>query len=229
MTIKSLLFDFDGLIFDTETTEIDVWKTIYSGYGFEFPIDLYIKTVGGWGISNFDPADHLHKLLNDSLDVNALRMRHHKESAELFSHQPVREGVEEYLVEARRMGLQMAIASSSPHAWVDGHLARLGLIHYFDRVICGDDVPPGRTKPHPDVFLKALASLQVRAPEAVVFEDSPNGVTAAHAAGIFVVAVPNPTTVLLDLQHADLLIDSMAALPLPELLMRVDGSLLKRQ
>ena len=76
MTIKSLLFDFDGLILDTETLEIDIWKSIYTEYGFEFPLDLYIQTVGGWGVSNFDAADHLHKLTNDSLDVNALRLRH---------------------------------------------------------------------------------------------------------------------------------------------------------
>jgi len=218
MTITSLLFDFDGLILDTETTEIDLWKSIYSGYGFEFPLDLYIKTVGGWGISNFDPADHLVQLVNDSLDGSALRLRYRDEVAQRFVAQPIREGVQTYLSEAQRLGLRLAIASSSKHSWVEPHLTRLGLIHYFEKIICGDDVPPGRTKPNPDIYLKALDELGITASEAIVFEDSPNGVSAARSAGIYVVAIPNPTTSLMKIEGANLTIKSMASLPLQDLL-----------
>jgi HAD superfamily hydrolase (TIGR01509 family) len=221
MTIKSLIFDFDGLIFDTETPEIDVWEAIYGEYGFKFPLDLYVQTVGGWGVSTFDAADYLHQLANDSLDVEALRLRHRDESIRRFSEQPILGGVQDYLTGARRLNLQLAIASSSKHAWVEPHLTRLGLIHYFDKIICGDDVPPGRTKPNPDIYLKVLDELKIDAAEAIVFEDSPNGVKAAHTAGIYVVAVPNPTTALMRIEGADLTLKSLSNLALEDLLIQV--------
>ena len=222
MTIKSLLFDFDGLILDTETTEIDIWRTIYSEYGLEFPFDRHIQTVGGWGVSTFDPADHLHQLANDSLDVDTLRLRYKKESTQRFLVQPIEAGVQDYLTAGQRLNLRLAIASSSRHSWVEPHLTRLGLIHYFEKIICGDDVPPGRTKPNPDIFLKALDELGITAAEAIVFEDSPHGVTAAHAAGIFVVAVPNPTTALMKFEGADLTVRSLSSLSLNELIKHVN-------
>jgi putative hydrolase of the HAD superfamily len=88
-------------------------------------------------------------------------------------------------------------------------------------VICADDVGIGRTKPHPDLFLKALDELGVRKDEAIVFEDSPNGVRAAHAAGVFVVAVPNSVTSLLTIENANLTLTSLADLSLSDLLDKV--------
>jgi HAD superfamily hydrolase (TIGR01509 family) len=131
-------------------------------------------------------------------------------------------GVVDILNAARDHRLGLAVASSSPHSWVDSHLSRLGLFDRFDRIICADDVPAGRTKPNPDLFLKALDALGARADEAVVFEDSPNGVKAARAAGIFVVAAPNPVTALLEFDGENLRIDSLANLPLPQLMAHFD-------
>ena len=218
MKIKALIFDFDGLVLDTETPEVDVWTEIYSEYGFEFPFGEWAQTIGGYGISDFNAAEHLHQINGDSLDVEALRLRHQKESHLRILSEPLRTGVMDYLNDARRLNLKIAIASSSSHKWVDSHLDRLGLVQHFDRVICSDDVFPGRTKPNPDLFLKALELLQVRASETIVFEDSPNGVTAANRAGIFVVAVPNPLTIRLSLEGENLRLQSMADLNLSELL-----------
>ena len=121
------------------------------------------------------------------------------------------------LNDGRKRGLRLAIASSSPHAWVDPHLSRLGLADRFDRVLCSDDVPPGRTKPNPDLFLLAVDQLKVPKEAAVVFEDSPNGVRAAKSAGIFVVAVPNPLTIRLGVDGANLTVKSLADISLDEL------------
>lgn len=221
MMIKSLIFDFDGLILDTETPEVDVWKAIYAEHGAEFPIDRWGQIIGGHGVSNFDAAQHLTELAGDGLDAHSLRARHRAENEALILVQRVLPGVVDVLDAARRLGLKLAIASSSPHSWVDTHLTRLGLFDRFERVICADDVPAGRTKPYPDLYLKALEALNVRADEAIVFEDSPNGVRAARAAGIFVVAVPNPITALLNVDGANLTVASLAELPLDELLQRV--------
>ena len=218
MKIKALLFDFDGLIVDTETPEFQVWQSIYREYGHELTAEQWGQIVGGWGISDFDAATHLVELVGDGLNVEELRARHRSESDALTLLQPILPGVVDYLDKARRLGLCLAIASSSPHSWVDTHLTRLGLYHRFDSIVCADDVPPGRTKPNPDLFLMALQRLEVQPSEAIVFEDSPNGVRAAKNAGIFAVAVPNPVTVRLKIEDADLTLNSLNDLPLQDML-----------
>ena len=218
---RALLFDFDGLILDTETPEYQVWQAIYREHGFELPDEEWGKIIGGYGISSFDAAEHLALLSQGRLDSVSLRDRHRSESHAITLAQAILPGVVDYLHEAKRLGLKLAIASSSPHSWVDTHARRLGILDYFDRVICADDVGPGRTKPNPDLFLLALDRLQVRANEAIVFEDSPNGVRAARSAGIFVVAVPNTVTSQLSIENADLILASLTDLSLHELLNKV--------
>jgi HAD superfamily hydrolase (TIGR01509 family) len=222
MKTRALIFDFDGLIIDTESPEFDVWQAIYREHGQELDAKQWGQIVGGYGISDFDAAEHLAKIAGNGLDVEGLRARHRSESDALTLLQPILPGVAVYLDEARHLDLRLTIASSSPHSWVDTHLARLGLAHHFEAVICADDVPPGRTKPNPDLFLKALKAVNVAADEAVVFEDSPNGVKAARKAGIFVVSVPNPITALLKTDGANLTLASLADIPLRELLVRVN-------
>ncbi|MEW5938252.1 MAG: HAD family hydrolase [Chloroflexota bacterium] len=213
--LQALIFDFDGLILDTETPEVEVWQAIYREHGHELPVDEWAKTVGGYGISAFDAATHLSGLAG--LDPAPLRARYRLDADRVIHAKPIQPGVTDLLASARDHGLGLAIASSSPHSWVDAHLARLNLLPYFDHVVCQDDVPPGRTKPNPDLFLKALTRLGVGKEAAVVFEDSPNGVKAARAAGIFVVAVPNPLTKRLGVDGADLTVESLAGLTLDSL------------
>jgi HAD superfamily hydrolase (TIGR01509 family) len=225
--LKALIFDFDGLILDTETPEYQVWKNIYQENGHDLPLAEWGNIIGGSGISNFDPAEHLSHLLSSSqraqgrLDPASLRARHSSESYEMTLAQPVLPGVLEMIHAAKEANIKLAIASSSPHSWVDTHAKRLGIFHYFDKVICRDDVGVGRTKPNPDLFLLALDQLQVQKEAAVVFEDSPNGVKAAHRAGIFVVAVPNPVTSLLVIEDANLILSTLSGLPLSELMSKV--------
>jgi HAD superfamily hydrolase (TIGR01509 family) len=224
MNLKALLFDFDGLILDTETPEFEVWQAIYREHGQHLAPETWGQVVGGWGASQFDPATHLAELVGDGLNVEGLRARHKAESEALILRQPILPGVVTYLEEARRLGLRLAIASSSAHSWVDAHLERLGLFDRFEVVICSDDVLPGRTKPYPDLFLKAVDVLQVKAVDALVFEDSPNGVRAARAAGLVVVLVPNPLTALLRTDGANLTLASLAERPLQDLLDEVNRS-----
>ena len=219
--IKALIFDFDGLILDTETPEFSVWQNIYQEHGFELPHDEWGKIVGGYGLSNFDAAEHLSLLAQGRLDSVSLRARHRSESHTITLAQPILPGVLDTIHEAKRLGLKLAIASSSPHSWVDTHAKRLDIFDQFDVIICADDVGVGRTKPNPDLFLLALNQLKVQKNEAVVFEDSPNGVKAAQSAGIFVVAIPNPVTSLLPFQGVNLMLTSLSDLYLSGLLDKV--------
>lgn len=217
--LRALIFDFDGLILDTETPEVLVWQDIYKEHGFELPVEEWEKTVGGYGISTFDAAQHLSAQTQGRLDPAALKARYRLEADAIIHAKPIQPGIMEMIASAKEHGLKVAIGSSSPHSWVDAHTQRLGIYHHFDHIICQDDVAPGKTKPHPDIYLKALETLQVDKTEAVVFEDSPNGVLASKRAGVFVVAVPNPLTARMNVQ-GDLTIPSLAALTLQDLMNR---------
>lgn len=214
--LKALIFDFDGLILDTETPEVLVWQSIYKEHGFELPVHEWEKTIGGYGISNFDAAEQLSHLSSGRLDTVSLRSRYRKEADAIIHANPILPGVLDMIEQGRQSGLQVAIGSSSPHSWVDTHAKRLGIFEHFDRIICQDDVAPGRTKPNPDIYLKALEQLNVKNDAAVVFEDSPNGVLAARRAEIFAVAVPNPLTVKMGVS-GDVTVSSLAELSLQKL------------
>ena len=216
--LKALIFDFDGLILDTETPEYLAWQNIYHEHGFELPIHEWGKIIGGSGHSKFDAGEHLTLLSQGRLDSATLRSRHQMECRAAVAREAVLPGVVDLIHAAKAHDLKLAIASSSPHSWVDNHAKRLGVLHYFDKVICSDDVESGRVKPNPDLFLSALNQLEIQKEAAVIFEDSPNGVLAANRAGIFVVAVPNYVTALLNLDGANLKIQSLADLPLSVLL-----------
>ena len=216
--IQALIFDFDGLILDTETPEFVCWQNIYREHGFELPHHQWGSIIGGNGHSDFDPAAHLSHLSQGRLDPASLRARNRFESDQMIATQSCMPGVLDYLQEAKRLGLKLAIASSSSHSWVDPHAKRIGVFHFFDHVIAADDVGLGRVKPNPDLFLLALSRLKVPKEAAVIFEDSPNGVKAANRAGIRVVAVPNSVTSTLSLQGADITLNSLASMPLSQLL-----------
>ena len=133
MAIRALIFDFDGLILDTETPEIDVWKVIYGEHGQAYPMDLWSQIIGGWGNTDFDPAVELQRLSRQPLDVAAIRQRHRQESDALILSSAVMPGVADVLGSARKMGLRCVIASSSDRGWVEPHLRRLGLMDNFEK------------------------------------------------------------------------------------------------
>jgi HAD superfamily hydrolase (TIGR01509 family) len=215
--VKLVVFDFDGLILDTEVPVYDAWQEIYGDHGHELAFDKWAACIGT--ADTFDPCVDLAGLVGGALDVEALRRRHRTRTDDLIATRTVLPGVREYIGEAQRLGLTLGVASSSSRAWVDGHLTRLGLRDAFAVVRCADDVP--RVKPDPALYLAVLDATGVRPGDAVALEDSPNGVLAAKRAGLACVAVPNPLTARLDLAAADLQLPSLAELPLPALLARL--------
>ena len=164
---------------------------------------------------NFNPAAYLASATGRTFDLAALHEQARISRLEAQSRLAALPGVMAILADAKCLGLKLAIASSSPHLWVDRYLRQLGLTATFNAVICREDAPS--TKPDPDLFLAALAVLDADAAETVVFEDSPKGILAAKRAGLRVVAVPNPVTKQADFSHADLVLGSLADLDLEEL------------
>jgi HAD superfamily hydrolase (TIGR01509 family) len=219
VAIRAFLFDFDGLILDTELASRAGWELLYRQHGHELPPELWATVVGTYGA--WDPMAHLEELVGEPLEREALNVRRYAHEIALIEAEELRPGIAEYLAAARQHGLKRAIVSSSNRRWVATHLERLEEAAGWD-AICTAEGDRARAKPAPTLYLEALDALGVAAPEAVAFEDSPNGVKAAKEAGIFCVAVPNEVTRELGLEEsgADLVLDSLADLPPDELLSR---------
>jgi HAD superfamily hydrolase (TIGR01509 family) len=218
--IRAFLFDFDGLILDTEYASRAGWEMLYREHGHDVPAEMWATLVGTTH-APWDPMRHLEELVGEPLERDALNERRRTHELSLIEAEQLRPGIVEYFAAARRHGLKRAVVSSSNDEWVGMHLKRLGEAGGWD-AICTANRDAARAKPSPTLYLEALELLEVGASEAVAFEDSPNGVLAAKAAGIFCVAVPNEVTRELGLDEAgpDLLLDSLADLPPEELLSR---------
>lgn len=216
--IKALIFDFDGLIVDTEMSSYQTWQEIYAEHDCQLPFSTWAICIGG-SPQLFDPCEYLELQIGRPVLREEIRLRRRQRHIRMVEAQPVLPGVEDYILSAKRLGLKIGVASSSRHEWVDTHLTRLGLIDYFDSIKCFDDVK--RTKPDPELYLAVLDALGVHGQQAIALEDSPNGVIAAQQAGIFCVAVPNPVTSQLSLLHADLCLSSLTEVSLEQLLAKV--------
>lgn len=221
MTLKALIFDFDGLILDTETPEYQALEAAYAAYGQHLPVEKYGLVVGSQYNQVFEPLAHLESLLGKTLEPEPFWEQVTRRRMDLINQSPLLPGVESLLHAAQAAGLKLAVASSSPHAWVEGHLKRFGLLHFFDVVKCQEDVR--EVKPAPELFLAALEAIQLQPEEVVIFEDSANGVTAARLAGMRVVLIPNPITKHLKIEGETLRLGSLADYPLAALLQRLEG------
>lgn len=216
--INALIFDFDGLIFDSETADFKSWQETFDFYGADLPFDIWADQIGS--ANHFNPYEFLEQQLGHSVNRDEVHAQRKKRDNELLAQQGIMPGVEAYLTEARSLGLKIGLASSSPHRWIDPLLDRLGLMHWFEVVFCRDDVGD-KPKPEPDVYLAAMAALNVRPNESLALEDSPNGVLAAKRAGMWVTAVPNPVTRTLNFDQADVKLSSMTDMPLAQLISEV--------
>ncbi len=216
--IRALVFDFDGLILDTEEPVYRSWLEVYQAHGEELPFARWIQIVGST-TTGFHPQQHLEERLGRPLPQEVLDGRIGRRT-EMILAQTVLPGVIQHLAAARELGLKLGVASSSTSDWVRGHLSRLGILEQFDCMRCCDDVE--HAKPEPDLYVAVLDCLGVPASEAIAIEDSPNGVAAAKRAGMRCVAIPNPITAQLDLSQADVVLGSLAEVTPRELLQRFD-------
>jgi len=207
MPLKAVIFDFDGLILDTETPEFVAWQETYAALGATLDRRIWSQVIGTLD-SGWDPLTDLEEQLGRPVDRAPIRSTRAARHLALIDAEVARPGVEMWLDQARDLGVRVGLASSSSNAWVTTYLKRLGILDRFAAIATGDRVP--RTKPDPAVYRLALSELGVNASDAIAVEDSPNGIAAAKAAGLIVVAVPNPMTADLDLSGADLVLDSLA-------------------
>jgi HAD superfamily hydrolase (TIGR01509 family) len=206
VSVDAYVFDFDGLILDTESSAYHSIVEEFAAIGHEFDLLTWQECIGaGWAL---DWLDELERRCPTPIDRDEVIERRRRRKLAMLESCTVLPGVVERIAEARAHGLGLAVASSSPRDWVEPHLDRLGLLDSFDAVLTRDDVE--HAKPAPDLYLAAAGALDVVPALAVAFEDSHNGCRAAKAAGMWCVIAPNAITADQDFSGADLVVSSLA-------------------
>jgi len=212
--IKALIFDFDGVVLDTEGPSYAAWRKVYAEFGFTLDYDEWVNAVGSRKYTDYQVD--LSKLLERPVELDEIVPIYLGYITDLLNQLPVMPGVESTIIAAEKLGLKLAVASGSVCHRVYDQLKRVGLYDRFESIKCRDDVP--QIKPDPALYNLTLEVLGVAPHEAVALEDTPSGVLAAKRAGIYCVAVPNEITRRLNFDQADLRIESLTEMALEDVL-----------
>jgi putative hydrolase of the HAD superfamily len=203
--IKAVIFDFDGLIVDTESVWFEAYKEVLLRYEVELTLQKFSEVVG---TSDEILFDFINTNLKEPIEKELIEKMAKELVDEKLLEPALRESVEDYLISAKNAGLKIALASSSSREWVESFLKKLNIYEYFSVIKTKDDVK--KVKPDPELYLKAIEEIGVQASEAVAFEDSLNGLIAARKAGLHCVIVPNQVTSHLEFENHSLRLSSMA-------------------
>jgi HAD superfamily hydrolase (TIGR01509 family) len=189
--LLGILFDFDGLILDTETQTFQAWKRKFREYGKELHLEEWAQILGK-SKEHLGPIEEfLAAFPSQEKRTQILAEVSQEEQALILQQQPL-PGVVELITKAHQEGLKLGIVTSSDQDWIHPHLNRLGLLDYFDHTTSADEVD--QAKPDPTLYQLGLERMEVEADRVVALEDSPNGVLAAKRAGLYCIAVPNQLT-----------------------------------
>lgn len=224
--IRAVLFDFDGLLVDTESPTYTSWRDTYAEFGVDLALEDYLPAVGTGSATSsadggFDAIAHLERLTGKRVDRAVVVERRSQRKLELCVSARLLPGVLDRLVEAAALGLRTAIVTRNTEEWVAGHSSRVGIEHPWDTVVCANDTP---MTDKADLYRRALVELSVTADEAIAIEDSRPGVEAAKAAGLYCVAVPNAITRGASFAAADRVCTSLERLSLAELVRSLGAS-----
>ncbi|MEQ9453788.1 MAG: HAD family phosphatase [Phycisphaeraceae bacterium] len=189
--LQAIVFDFDGLMLDTETPQYLAWRELFRRHGHELPIERWVDVLGRpeW---SFDFHAHLEELAGLRLDRERLTAERRSATRDLIDEADLLPGVRDLVERAVARGLKLAVASGSDRPWVAGYLERHGLLGSFPVLVTREETTTH--KPGPEPFAEACRRLGVAPGHALALEDSPNGIASAHAAGLYAVAVPNEVT-----------------------------------
>jgi putative hydrolase of the HAD superfamily len=186
---EAVLFDFDGTLVDTESVLLTSWMEEYALAGHELSARDWAEAAGQERVDHYA---RLSSLVGPAFDVQACRTRRRRRQTELLESETLRPGIVETLNRCSELGVRTAVVSSAPLDWVEEQLAPRGVLGAFDALISREDAVAA--KPHPDLYLVALARLGVSAARAIAVEDAANGAQAALAAGVLCLVVPNDVT-----------------------------------
>ncbi|MGO1368855.1 MAG: HAD family hydrolase [Senegalia sp. (in: firmicutes)] len=214
--IKAIIFDMDGVIVNSEPELIKIEIEYMKNLGVTITksdLDEFVGTNSYYMFNKLKNKYNLNKTVDEIVDeVRAIYLDHiqSKENVNAIK------GVINLIRELKNRGIRMVVASSSPVSWIEKTIDTLEIRDCFEELISGDFVK--ESKPQPDIFLYALDKLNIKNDEAIVIEDSENGVTASKRAGIKVIGYMGDESSNQDLSHADIVIKNFDEINLDELL-----------
>ena len=209
MSLEAVVFDFDGLIIDSEWVIYESAAAAFAEHGHQLPVEAWATVVGTSERDERTAWDHLCATVGaHGFTREAYEAAYEAQDRSNRDQLPPLPGVVELIEALVDAAVPLAIASSSSRAWLDRHVGRLGLADRFGALV-GADLVGGVGKPAPDVYLRACEELGADPRHAVALEDSSHGIAAAHAAGMAAVAVPGRVTASHDVSAADLVVGSL--------------------
>ena len=213
--LAAVIFDFDGLIFDSETPEYESHQQVFASCGVDLTLDEWCNQIGVWAQGHDEGwADQLVVRAASAPTREVYLAEKRRIFNEVMPGGPMR-GIRELLDALADAGVRTAVASTSSSKWVLTSIDRLGLQSSFGAIVTGSDVT--QRKPAPDVYLEAARRLNVDPSRSVALEDSGPGLKAAKAAGMKAVAIPHWLTERHDLSAADLQVAHAGELTLERL------------
>lgn len=203
--LQAVIFDFDGLLADTEQPEFEAWQRIYETLGHKLTHEVWARAVGYASV--FDPKADLEERTGRQLDWTALDEQRRQEKERLMEQLSALPGAAELVEWFSEQGVPIGCASNSHRQWVERGLNRIGLQSYFRVIIgLGDSEAP---KPDPAPYRAVLKALNAEAARSLAFEDSGPGLHSSTAAGIYTIVVPGPITRHQDLSRASEQLESL--------------------
>lgn len=213
--VAAVVFDFDGVVLDSETPEFESHRRIYERCSVALTVDEWCDQIGVWAEGDDDRwAMQLRERSTSAPEREAYHAEKRRIFLEILPREPMR-GIRELLETLTAAGVLAAIASTSPARWVVPAVEGLGLRPRFGAIVTGDEV--ARRKPAPDVYLEAARRLGVDPARSIAIEDSGPGIAAAKAAGLKAIAIPHWLTERHDLSAADLRVTHAGELTLDRL------------
>jgi haloacid dehalogenase superfamily, subfamily IA, variant 3 with third motif having DD or ED/haloacid dehalogenase superfamily, subfamily IA, variant 1 with third motif having Dx(3-4)D or Dx(3-4)E len=188
MNVKCLIFDMDGLMFDSEVIAEMAYKKAVQEFGYEISNEIYYQLLGR---NKADAHIIIKELMGEEYPAHEIHKLAHEFKYEHIQEHglPMKKGLMELLEFAKQKGILMAVASSSDKSIIEGYLKLGGIETYFDYIISGEQVV--HSKPNPEIFLRVCRELGVTPKEALVLEDSKNGIMAAVNGNIPVICIPD--------------------------------------
>lgn len=178
---QAVLFDMDGVIFDTERVYLEHWTEVFQKYGYNMRKEVYISVMG-------TGRENVMKVFKEIYGQDLPIIEMYKEKDELLLQAveggkvPLKSGAKEILNFLRENKIKIALATSAKRDRMIMQLKMADICNKFDELVCGDDIT--NSKPNPEIFLKAAQKLSVKPENCIVVEDSPAGIRAAYNAGM---------------------------------------------
>ena len=213
MTLHAVVFDFDGLIIDSEWAIFESALAAFEAHGHMLTVEAWSTIIGTTsdGVEDDWWASVCAASGVEGFELAAFEAAYEAQDRSSRDQLPALPGVVALIDSLRAADVPLGIASSSSRGWLERHVGRLGLVEHFGTLV-GRDVVGGIGKPAPDVYLRACADLGADPSRSVALEDSAHGATAAKAAGMAVVAIPGRITIHNDFSHVDLVVPSLESL-----------------